>query len=65
MLPEEYSRAAAHIVEAIHICDRLGEGLAAAHLQLGLDTILGAHRARHVETAPFPADGSGRGAGPH
>lgn len=30
------------VAEAIQICDRIGEGVAASHLQLGLDTLAAA-----------------------
>ena len=41
--PDAPSRAMAilHVEEALAICDALGFDLAACHLQLGLDTIIG------------------------
>ena len=33
------AQAKDHVARAIALCDRLGESAAAAHLQLGLDTL--------------------------
>jgi len=39
MTKQSLARAIDHVERAIALCDRLGETAAAAHLQLGLDTL--------------------------
>ena len=36
---DDFDRAQRLAAEAIELCDKLGQGLAAAHMQLGLDTL--------------------------